>query len=71
MDMRTGMQEKYDKKLPSKQVLERKLFRFFLSHLLALISRNVGRKGHLRKGMLKYRYFRLSTKTGAHLELLN
>ena len=64
---------KTPKKLPSKQVLERKRFRFFLSHLLALISRNVGTKGHLRKGivMLKYHYFRLSTKTGAHLELLN
>ena len=45
----------------------------FLSHLLLQISRNVGTKGHLRKGiiMLKYCYFRLSTKTGAHLELLN
>ena len=45
----------------------------FWSHLLALISRNVGMKGHLRKGiiMLKCRYFRLSTKTCAHLELLN
>ena len=37
------------------------------------MSRNVGTKGHLRKEivMLKYRYFRLSTKTGAHLGLLN
>ena len=29
LKMQTGMQEKYDKKLPSEQVLERKRFRFF------------------------------------------
>ena len=70
---RTGMRKKYDKKLPSKWVLERKCF-FFWSHLLALISRrNVGTRGHLRKEiiLLKYQYFRFSTKTGAHFELLN
>ena len=46
----------------------------FWSHLLALISRrNVGTRGHLRKRiiLLKYHYFRFSTKTGAHFELLN
>ena len=46
----------------------------FWSHLLALISRrNVGTRGHLRKEiiLLKYQYFRFSTKTGAHFELLN
>ena len=38
-----------------------------------LISRNVGMRGHLRKEiiLLKYHYFRFSTKTGTHLELLN
>ena len=68
-----GMWKKYDKKLPSKWVLERKCFHF-LSHLLALLSRrNVGTRGHLRKEiiLLKYQYFRFSTKTGAHFELLN
>ena len=68
------MQKKYDKKLPSEWVLERKRFRFFLSHLRALISRkNVGMRGHLRKEivLLKYQYFRFRTKTGAHFELLN
>ena len=47
---------------------------FFGSHLLVLISRrNVGMRGHLRKEiiLLKYQYFRFSTKTGAHFELLN
>ena len=46
----------------------------FWLHLLALISRrNVGMRGHLRKEiiLLKYQYFRFSTKTGAHFELLN
>ena len=51
-----------------------KTFLFFGSHLLALISRrNVGTRGHLRKEiiLLKYQYFRFSTKTGALFELLN
>ena len=62
-----------DKKLPSEWVLERKCFRFFLSHLLAIISRNVGTKGHLRKEiiLLKYQFFRFMTKSGGQFELLN
>ena len=46
----------------------------FWSHLLALISRrNVVTRGHWRKEiiLLKYKYFRFSTKTGTHFELLN
>ena len=41
-----------------------KTFPFFLSHLLAIISRNVGTKGHLRKEivLLKYQVFRFGTK---------
>ena len=72
LKMQTGMQKKYHKRLPSKWLLERKCFRFFLLHLLALISRrNVGTRGHLRKGiiLLKYQYFRFRTKTSAHFEL--
>ena len=36
-------------------------------------QKNVGTRGHLRKEiiLLKYQYFRFSTKTGAHFELLN
>ena len=47
---------------------------FFWSHLLALISRrNVGMRGHLRKEiiLLKYQFFQIWDKTGAHFELLN
>ena len=41
-----------------------KMFPFFWSHLLAIISRNVGTKGHLRKEiiLLKYQVFRFGTK---------
>ena len=50
-----------------------KTFPFFWSHLLALISRNVGTKGHLRKEivLLKYQFFRFMTKSGGEFELLN
>ena len=50
-----------------------KTFPFFLSHLLAIISRNVGTKGHLRKEivLLKYQFFRFMTKSGGQFELLN
>ena len=44
----------------------------FWSHLLALMSRrNIGMRGHLRKGiiLLTYQYFRFRIKTGAHFEL--
>ena len=45
----------------------------FLSHLLAIISRNVGTKGHLKKEiiLLKYQFFRFMTKSGGQFELLN
>ena len=48
-------------------------FPFFWSHLLAIISRNVGTKGHLRKEivLLKYQFFRFMTKSGGQFELLN
>ena len=50
-----------------------KTFPFFWSHLLAIISRNVGTKGHLRKEiiLLKYQFFRFMTKSGGQFELLN
>ena len=50
-----------------------KTFPFFWSHLLAIISRNVGTKGHLRKEivLLKYQVFRFGTKSGGQFELLN
>ena len=50
-----------------------KTFPFFLSHLLTIISRNVGTKGHLRKEiiLLKYQVFRFGTKSGGQFELLN
>ena len=51
-----------------------KTFPFFLSHLLALISRrNVGMRGHLRKEiiLLKCQFFRFMTKSGGQFELLN
>ena len=50
-----------------------KMFPFFWSHLLAIISRNVGTKGHLRKEivLLKYQFFRFMTKSGGQFELLN
>ena len=64
---------KRDQKLPSEWVLERKHLCFFLSHLLAIISRNVGTKGHLRKEiiLLKYQFFRFMTRSGGQFELLN
>ena len=49
-----------------------KMFPFFWSHLLALISRrNVGTKGHLRKEivLLKYQFFRFMTKSGGQFEI--
>ena len=67
------MQKKYDKKLPSEWVLERKRFLFLIA-LLALISRrNVGMRGYLRKEivLLKYQFFRFRTKSGGQFELLN
>ena len=50
-----------------------KKFPFFWWHLLAIISRNVGKKGHLRKEivLLKYQVFRFGTKSGGQFELLN
>ena len=50
-----------------------KMFPFFWSHLLVVISRNVGTKGHLRKEivLLKYQFFRFMTKSGGQFELLN
>ena len=53
--------------------LRGKMFPFFWSHLLAIISRNVGMKGHLRKEivLLKYQVFRFGTKSGGQFELLN
>ena len=50
-----------------------KTFPFFWSHLLAIISRNVGTKGHLRKEiiLLKYQFFRFMTKSGGQFELWN
>ena len=46
---------------------------FFGSNLLAIVSRNVGTKGHLRKEivLLKYQFFRFMTKSGGQFELLN
>ena len=46
---------------------------FFGSHLLAIVGRNVGTKGHLRKEivLLKYQFFRFMTKSGGQFELLN
>ena len=46
-----------------------KTFPFFWSHLLAIISRNVGMKGHLRKEiiLLKYQFFRFMTKSGGQV----
>ena len=67
------MLRKYHKNFQAKSSLRENISVFWL-HLLALISRrNVGMRGHLRKGiiLLKYQYFRFSTKTGAHFELLN
>ena len=50
-----------------------KTFPFFGSHLLALISRNVGTKGHLRKEiiLLKYQFFRFRPKSGGQVELID
>ena len=50
-----------------------KMFPFIWLHLLAIISRNVGTKGHLRKEivLLKYQVFRFGTKSGGQFELLN
>ena len=60
-------------KTPKRMGPWEKTFPFFWLHLLAIISRNVGTKGHLRKEiiLLKYQVFRFRTKTGAHFELLN
>ena len=46
---------------------------FFGLNLLAIVSRNVGTKGHLRKEivLLKYKFFRFMTKSGGQFELLN
>ena len=65
---------KVAQKTPKWIVPWEKTFLFFWSHLIALISRrNVGMRGHLRKGivLLKYEYLRFRIKTGAHFELLN
>ena len=49
------------------------MFPFFGSHLLAIVSRNVGMKRHLRKEivLLKYQFFRFMAKSGGQFELLN
>ena len=46
---------------------------FFGLNLLAIVSRNVGTKGHLRKEIVlpKYQFFRFMTKSGGQFELLN
>ena len=67
------MQKKFHKNSQVNGSLRENIF-IFLSYLLALISRrNEGMRGHLRKGiiLLKYQYFKFSTKTAAHFELLN
>ena len=71
--MWTGMQKSSTKNSQANGSL-RENVSVFLSYLLALISRrNVGMRGHLRKGivLLKYQYFRFRIKNGAHFELLN
>ena len=67
LKMRTG------KKTPKQMGPWEKKFPFFWSHLLAILSRNVGMKGHLRKEiiLLKYQFFRFMTKSGGQFELLN
>ena len=64
---------KCGQKTPKQMGPWEKTFPFFWSHLLALISRNVGMKGHLRKEiiLLKYQVFRFGTKSGGQFELLN
>ena len=75
--MQTGMREKYDKKLTSEQVLENRSLRENVSVFWiapsALISRNVGTKGHLRKEivLLKYKFFRFRPKCGGQVELID
>ena len=64
---------KCGQKTPKQMGPWEKTFPFFWSHLLAIISRNVGMKGHLRKEivLLKYQFFRFMTKSGGQFELLN
>ena len=64
---------KCGQKTPKQMGPWEKTFPFFWSHLLVLISRNVGTKGHLRKEiiLLKYQFFRFMTKSGGQFELLN
>ena len=64
---------KCGQKTPKQMGPWEKMFLFFWSHLLAIISRNVGMKGHLRKEivLLKYQFFRFMTKSGGQFELLN
>ena len=64
---------KCEQKTPKRMGPWEKMFPFFWSHLLAIISRNVGMKGHLRKEiiLLKYQFFRFMTKSGGQFELLN
>ena len=64
---------KYGQKTPKRMGPWEKTFPFFWSHLLAIISRNVGTKGHSRKEivLLKYQVFRFGTKSGGQFELLN
>ena len=64
---------KCGQKTPKRMGPWEKTFPFFWSHLLAIISRNVGTKGHLRKEiiLLKYQVFRFGTKSGGQFELLN
>ena len=68
-----GMQKSSTKNSQVNGSLRENISIFWL-HLLDLISRrNVGMRGHLRKGivLLKYQYFRFRTKAGAHFECLN
>ena len=64
---------KCGQKTPKRMGPWRKTFPFFWSHLLSIISRNVGMKGHLKKEivLLKYQFFRFMTKSGGQFELLN
>ena len=70
MDIRLKMRTKNSKRKGPGE----KTFPFCGSHLLAIVSRNVGTKGHLRKEivLLKYQFFRFMTKKiGGQFELLN
>ena len=55
---------KCGQKTPKRMGPWEKTFPFFWSHLLAIISRNVGTKGHLRKEivLLKYQVFQIWDK---------